>query len=150
MELDFEDLAGLWQVLVEQRLEVDWDDLISMYIRVQCVNQKTGQLAKAFYLCRLFQLNRLLYSEGSELSENIELVQGYFRSKDTLFRRLCYLKGLANRIAATENINPIIGSGQDPFTYSVYGKPVSLAKLQRAYKVLCATFDGILDNLLLG
>ena len=159
-ELVFADVEEVWRTLVEQKMSVGWDvDLVHMFIRTQCIDKRTGQLvrasaveqmsAKAFYFCRLFQLNRMHYSTDANRDENTQRVEAYFSTKDTPLNRLCYLKGLANRVIASESVSPIITCGPDPARFFVGEFEMSPMYLQRMFAVLSRSFSGLLEKLLL-
>ncbi len=159
-EYTFDDLNGLWEILVDQSINLIGNDFLKLVIRFKCFNPETGKLsrssaveqmaAKSFYFCRLQKLNCIMNASVETLPIVIKAVQDYFKANDTPFHRLCYLKGLAGDISESEEVNPVIASSHDPTVFTVAGIQMSPAFLNTLYLGLVADFRTYLDQLLLG
>ena len=159
-EYGFEDVDNLWGILVNQEMSLIGNDLLKTAIRFKCFNPETGQLArsatveqmaaKSFYFCRLYKLNVIMNSSADSLPTTARLVQEYFKTNDTPFHRLCYLKGLAGDIAGSEMVNPVISSSRHPSSFTVGGVAMSPSFLNILYLGLVEDFRLHLEQLLLG
>lgn len=159
-EYSFADVKELWGILVNQSINLISNDLLKLVIRFKCFNHETDQLAKssaveqmaakAFYFCRLFHLNRITNSSPEALPESIHSAQEYFKSNNTPFQRLCYLKGLAGDVAESEEVNPVITSSHDASVFTVGGIQMSPEFLNNLYRGLVADFSNYMQHLLLG
>lgn len=158
-DLVFADVEEIWRMLVEQKMHMGWEvDIIHMFIRIHCIDRSTGQLAlaavvekmsaRAFYFCRLFHLNRLVNPTTENRDENVRLVEEYFKSKDTPFNRLCFLKGLASRIMESENVSPIITRVTSSSHFWVGDVEMSPQFLRRMFRGLSDSFSKLLNRLL--
>ena len=140
----------LWSMLVDQKLNLVANDLLKLVILFKSYNPATNQLgkstkveqmaAKAFYFCRLQKLTLLQTCPDDESFATMkEYVQAYFKSKDTPFHRLCYLKGLAWDISDSEDVSPIIASSDDPATFTIGDIPDAFAVIDNQTNISVST-----------
>ena len=159
-ELNFTDVADLWGLLVEQKLEWMVDSILKMFIRFRSIEIVTGQLArgssveqmaaKIIYFCRLFQLNRLTSSTATDLAENCRKVQDYFHSSSSLFRQLCDVKRQARKVATDNDFRSWVILGADHEHFTVDGVEMDPAFLRRMYAGLRDRFYSLMGQLTVG